>query len=543
MTSRNSALISKSQRTFSTPELVTRILDFSATQSRARLLQTCKILYKAAIPYVWEHVDSAWYLLLLLDAAFEKPMWDARTTEPPEICLLDTHRRNNPFLRFEIYAPYVKSLDVYGRKRKLFDVSGWKVLISRAQQQVLLPNLHTLTIQTLCDSHGPDQLMWIETFASPALTNLLIVPSVPSEAPTISYAAASSIMKTLKPHLPRLQRLSLFPDYEVGGYADKGESNFLALLSGNPFHTYMADATSLRHLSGTLAWTDSESLLILAQLPHLETITIHSGVDEAGMNAGFKLPKNSFPSLRGLYLYNVPPFFVGPIMCLKPLLRGLTSLDLHINMDRLDSTEIDHHDWLNEDFFPCLASALHITELKIWAELGTENSDSPYVIDDTVLPMFSHLPLQSLLLRDMVLPSEALQLDLGTIWPSLTRLEIPGQRVSLASLPRFATLHRLQYLELELDLRNEPIPELHGLKQPALTTLVTSKGGKMCSRFADIDSVARSLLAILPGVTCVTWPEPKEGAPMEEIRQHEFAEYLNGHLSSLREIRALREAL
>ncbi|KAG8792088.1 hypothetical protein FRC12_007199 [Ceratobasidium sp. 428] len=534
--SQNSLSSLSSQRVFSIPELATRVFDFSASQDRARLLRTCRMLYKIALPYVWEEVEDTRHLLLLLKGASDNSIWSAEKTESPDVNIVWAFERSHPFTRFDIYAPYVKSLDIYGRKRKHFKVLGWKVLITRARNQALLPNLHTLIIQTSCDSHGPDQPMWVAAFASPSLVNLSIVPSEPGETPTISWAAASVLMKHVLPFASKLQKIGLFPDDDVGNHANNGESHFLAMLSEDPFYEYVRSATNLRHLSGSLAWTDDKSLLILGQLPYLETITL-SGADDFRMN-NFKLPTDYFPSLHGLYFHNMHPLFAEQMLWTKSLLKGLTSLDLHLTMDLLDDSEVSRDEWLITEFFPCLADAPRVEKLKIYLEEDTK--PEPYEIGESVLDILSELPLQHIQLRGLVLDSEALQMDLDNIWPSLTHLEILEQSVSLAGLPKFAAIPCLQHLELQLDLRRETLPELYSLGESNLTTLAASKGGKVCSKFADVDFVARALLSIAPSLMCVTWPTPEGSAPKNEVRQHECVEFLNGQLSSLREINMLR---
>ncbi|KAG8796178.1 hypothetical protein FRC12_003769 [Ceratobasidium sp. 428] len=382
--------------------------------------------------------------------------------------------------------------------------------------------------------------MWIGAFASPSLVNLLITPSEPGRAPTISYEAASVLMKGILPQVPKLEKLGLFPDYEVGKYGDEGESNFLAMLSGDQFYMYITGATSLRHLSGSLAWIDDEPLLVLGQLPYLETITV-SSADEVSMALEFKLPEDSFPSLRGLFLHKMNPFFAMPILGLTPLLRGLTSLDLHIVMGLLDEEGVDSDSWL-ADFFPCLANAPRVENLKIYLEGQTKHEPiEPFEIDEDALDTMSQLPLQYLQLRDLVLGSETLQnMDLDVAWPSLTHLEIPAQSVSLTGLAKFVAIPSLQHLELQLDLQRESVPEYYDLGQSSLVTLVTSKGGKVCSKFADVDFVARALLSMAPRLTCVTWPTPGKNTFKNEILQYERAEILNGYLSSLREINRLQ---
>ncbi|KAG8706655.1 hypothetical protein FRC09_002295 [Ceratobasidium sp. 395] len=540
MTPESSALGSKSQQVFLIPELATRVLDFSATQDCARLLQTCRTLYKLAIPYVWKNVNNARRLLLLLDRAVEARTPSSQQTEPLDVFLLGTMYANNAFARFEVYAPYVKSLDVYGNTRRHFKVIGWKVLIARARNQALLPNLHTIIVQTSYDSCGHDHLMWVETFISPSLVNLAITPDKPGLAPNISYDAASAIMKTILPQVPRLRKIELFPDYDPGNdVSHYRESTLLALLSADPFYTYIRGADCLQHLSGSLGWVNEEPLLILGQLPRLETITLFGhDIDNFNLDSNFELPQDFFPSLHGLYLRGLCHHDAASILRLKPMLKGLKSLELHINMDELEPE--GHDEWLAEIVFPCLIDAPRTEKLEIYPAADAANRLGPFVIDRPSLMVFSPLPLRVLHLRNLVLGSDALQLNLNDIWPSLIHLEIPGQLVALAGLPKFVAIPRLQHLELQLDLQSEPVAKPYAPGESSLVALVASKGGTMCSNSANIDFVASTLLSVAPRLTSVIWPTPGKSASKDEVRQYERAKILNGRLSSLREINTLR---
>ncbi|KAG8792090.1 hypothetical protein FRC12_007201 [Ceratobasidium sp. 428] len=315
---------------------------------------------------------------------------------------------------------------------------------------------------------------------------------------------------------------------------------FLALLSEDPFYTYIRGATNLQHLSGSLGWMNEEPILILAQLPCLETITV-SGFDDFSLGFNFELPQDSFPSLRGLYLHGLYPPNVERILRLEPLFEGLKSLELHINMDEFEDEDIDYDEWLAEIFFPCLVDVPHVEKLKIYTAARAEFRLDPFVIDRASLMFFSHLPLRVLHLHNLVLGSDALQLNLNDVWSSLIRLEIPGQPVSLAGLAKFVAIPCLQHLEVQLDLRRESLPDCD--LESSLTTLIASKGGKVCSNFADVGFVARTLLSIVPHLTCVTWSKPGEDATKDEVRQYECAEFLNGYLSSLRDINTLQSML
>ncbi|KAG8702524.1 hypothetical protein FRC08_003437 [Ceratobasidium sp. 394] len=485
-----------SRDVFSIPELAILISSFSTRQTCARLVQTSRLLYSAAVPFVWEHVDDARHLLLLLDEAAEQEKRGEWANEPPDIWLSEAFRVDHPFLRFDFYAPYVKSLDVYGRKEKFFKVFGWKVLISRAQKQLLLPSLHTLAIRTSCGAHGPDQPMWIGAFASPSLVNLRVSFEYidASNHPTISYPAASMIMKSVVAHHPKLERLGVFPYYEKGMHGEEGESNLLAFLSGNNFYEYVADLTSLREISGTLAWFNDEALLLLGELPHLETLAAYSGDDEAGGDVTFRLPDGSFPSLRHLILHDMhvhdatSVLFYGP-----PLLRNLTALDVQFYLIGLDDPdqEFDDDEWFNERLIPYLEDTPNLTDLKIVAFPRNKAKNVVCELDEPSLLILSALPLHTLALHYIGFADDISDLELGTIWPGLTRLEMPSCFVSLTDLRHFAAIPSLQYLKLRLDLRNKVVPGLDGPKQSGLTTLASGVRGEICSTFVDIDSVAR----------------------------------------------------
>ncbi|KAG8702525.1 hypothetical protein FRC08_003438 [Ceratobasidium sp. 394] len=489
MTSTSLPLPPNSRQVFSIPELATLIANFSTTQSCARLLQTCKLLYKIAAPYVWEHVDGARHLLALIPWAIETPTYGIIGNPPEEIDLVGSSQFEHPFRRFDIYAPHVRSLDVYGHEGNYFKISGWTVLISHARQRALLPNLHTLTIRTSCDLHGPDQPMWVGAFASPSLVNLLVIPGDPLNLPTISYSAASFILGSLMTHCPRLQKLGLFPSVVIGDFGGEGESGLLAFLSREPFYKYLDGVTSLRHLSSTLAWFRPEALPVLGQLPHLETMSIYSGPDDSDDHGDFDMDNNLFPALTGLYLHLLDPWDVGRVMRLTPLIKNIRSLDMETDPNRFNNN--DPTEWLIGELFPVLTDAPHLTELTIKVKPPNGPAVSAFEIGESVLTIFSRLPLESLFLDNIVLSRRTLNVDLGAAWPSLTRLQMPAHHASFTWLPRFAAIPSLQYLELKLGLENGHITGFHGPGQSVLTNLATGAGATIGSIFADIDVVAR----------------------------------------------------
>ncbi|KAG8682929.1 hypothetical protein FRC08_014641, partial [Ceratobasidium sp. 394] len=455
-----------------------------------------------------------------------------------QISFRDSFLVNNPFRRFDFYGSHVKHLDVYGSKDEMLKVTGWKLLISRARQQVLLPRLHTLTIRTSSDSSGPVQSMWVRAFSSPSLVNLLITSSDLSHPPTISFPAASFIMKSLVAHCPKLEKLGLFPDSGNGDDQEDGESSLFAFLSGDPFYTYVAFIPSLRHLTCTLAWFDIASLQILGQLPHLETITFCAHTEDDATDWSSVLPDDSFPSLRSLSLHRLYAFDIVNVLSTTQVTKNLTSLDVRLGISGLiDDPDVEHVSWLIEEFFPLLLNAPHLANLRVDAE-PTNNVDNNFVIGGSVMEIFQKLPLKTLHLEDIYLNDAALDFDLASVWPLVTRLCIPQQPAPPAILSRFAAVPGLQYLELRLDLRKPMLGYNHSASPLAVLSAGPASG--ICWGFKDLDLTTRALLDVFPNLTRVAWPKPDEGISSKFTAAH--VEFLNGHLATLREIRELRQA-
>ncbi|KAG8682930.1 hypothetical protein FRC08_014642, partial [Ceratobasidium sp. 394] len=168
----------KSRQVLYIPELAALIGSFSEPRERTQLLCTCKLIFKAVLPHVWWHVSGVRHLLCLI-TGFTFEAGDSSEDEEAvdQIQLGNCLTIENPFRRFDLYAPFVRSLDIYGLSYDYTKLSGWWTLTSRNRRQPLLPNLHTLVIQSSCNTHGPDQAMWIQALGSSSLLDLMITPT------------------------------------------------------------------------------------------------------------------------------------------------------------------------------------------------------------------------------------------------------------------------------------------------------------------------------------------------------------------------------
>jgi hypothetical protein len=178
--------------------------------------------------------------------------------------------------RFNLYAPYVKSLNVYGTKLHYYKIIDWRPLCLQRRRGSLLPNLHSLIIHTSCDSHGLDQLMWISVFNSSSLGEYKVVPNnLLGQPPVVSHTAASVILQAILAVHPRLRKLAFFPSIDRGSDTGDGENNLLAHLWRRPFEHWLKSAGELEEITSTLALVQRASIKVISTLQHLESLTLY----------------------------------------------------------------------------------------------------------------------------------------------------------------------------------------------------------------------------------------------------------------------------
>ncbi|KAG8739878.1 hypothetical protein FRC12_016176 [Ceratobasidium sp. 428] len=108
----------------------------------------------------------------------------------------------------------------------------------------------------------------------------------------------------------------------------------------------------------------------------------------------------------------------------------------------------------------------------------------------------------------------------------------------MTTISCFAALPELRQLELQLDLSG-PTPVYNPAVSP-LVTLEASSGSTIFSKFEDMDRIAHTLLNIFPNLARVVWANDplsaRVGQPVIER-----VGFLNGHLTTLKELRALKK--
>ncbi|QRV89544.1 hypothetical protein RhiJN_17562 [Ceratobasidium sp. AG-Ba] len=517
---------SPSSRAMSLFEIADLVASFSTRHVCVRLAQTSGVLCTASVPYIWAYVDDARNLFRLLPTMIEDDSdhgfsWTKIYLE---------NLQDDDFGIFSAYAPHVKVLDVYGRSREYYEVSYWRCLIQRARERPLLPNLRALIVASdkrLVEREiASDQAGWAGAFASPSLLEFTVVFCEKDYSSGISYAAASFILQILAQRSPKLQILGLLPDNDKGDEGENGESAFLAFFTDRRFESYLSSFADLRHVSGTVAWFHDQPFQKLGELPYLETLTVYRSFDVDYDKADlWKSRKDLFPALHSLTLSNLykhsAKFALSRGAALFP---NLTFLHLSLYHEFQYDDGLDGEQLIS--LLPTLLEGVHLSRLELAVDSQTKN----YMFDKSGMDVFSKLPLVELSLKPFYLTENAINMDLGAVWPLLTRLELPTHRAPLADLSSFATIPCLKYLALRLDLWPNDNQKTSTIHQTELTQLVACPVSTIASEPDEIQSIAHVLVITWPNLSSVTWSQLEA----EEAQSRMYADNLNCCISELR---------
>ncbi|QRV81355.1 hypothetical protein RhiJN_09370 [Ceratobasidium sp. AG-Ba] len=534
------SVTNESSRVFDIAEIVSLISYWSDLRERAQLSRTCRTFFKAAAPHVWEYVPGIRYLLCLIDGAVIEPITDDSGAYET-ISLNRSRSVSQPFARFDLYARFVKELDLYGQTAVYIAISGWWTLISRNRQCGLLPNLHTLVLLHTRHKNGPDQPMWIQALGSPSLVTIFVGPGGLDGHSSISHPMTSLVLKSVLELCPKVRWLSLFPDAGLGNTGEESESQFLTLLSPEPFYTYLSGMRHLEQVNGSVDWLGKEPIGMLGQIPNLTILIIYGRRGHRFMFMEDWVSSESFINLRKLTLQSLHPYDASRILTAKNFVRRLDSVKLDFDIRLLDQP-INRQEWL---YRKIILPLQHVKGLVKFV-LEANPCDAPVdliEIGSEVLAVFSQLPLQVLCLTNVKFGDLCLNRSLGNTLPNVSVLELPMQRVSLSKLHCFTSMPKLQDLLVSLDLRPETQSDKHIVPAWSAFNLKAShrSPNAICSGAMELDRVARTLLCMWPNLVMVGWPAPAGLAiSPQEASTLDRLLFLNGYISTLRELQVLR---
>ncbi|KAG9083797.1 hypothetical protein FS749_005725 [Ceratobasidium sp. UAMH 11750] len=282
-------------RVFQVSELVYLISEFIDKKSLARLAVTSKTFFFSMIPHIWESVSGAAPLFQLLPCIISSDRFRVAGGAGYSGYFTFTEPFSEAGLtRFNIYAPYVKHLDLFRQLKCLKLTLGWDILVDYVRAgHILLPNLETLVLRP------PDGLYreilpypWILAFCSPKLQSL----SVDDRLGPISFVIASALCHLLISTCPNLAALEFAlsssqfsPEWDKYIPRQAKEVDYISVL--------LQPSSALQRLSIDLDFVIKYASLI-SQMQNLKYLEIQDS--DSDIATPIKLSKNSFPTLTTL---------------------------------------------------------------------------------------------------------------------------------------------------------------------------------------------------------------------------------------------------
>lgn len=486
-------------RVFEVPELVGLICRYSHYQTQARMLQVSRFFFNSAASGVWENVVGVHNLLQLLPGVTIRPPSPGRRNME---LLLDISSTTS-FERFDLYAQFVKHLEIYSFTMKVSDqdynVSGWAGLTGQAKRRVLLPKLLRLTISSGTPVSSKNQFLWIRMFMSPSVDTVQVLP--PPDPGSLHYIyplMATTLVRYLASNCPNIHTLSLFPSklhtMELG-------DEYTAIEVWEPSFYDRLALLPLRNLTCTSDIFASNIFPILNQLPLLERLSVECCSDELSLeiaSSGLESP----PPLRHLVLKFEGWTKVMQVFELNIFSR-LTSLAIFLDEVRPNGVDVENL-WgagLMSHISRCSPA---LTNLEI--DFGLNMLFS--LTSTSILHPLAALPLRSISLKNLFRVRDSVLADLHTIWPLAIKIEFHGLSFTLAHLYHFSRFSYLEHLVAGFFI--EEIPEEMGSAPTISTSFRILESPDTVEMPVDLLPLARHFLSFWPNLQRVVWP-PDEG--------------------------------
>ncbi|KAG8736143.1 hypothetical protein FRC10_009651 [Ceratobasidium sp. 414] len=456
---------------FDIPELVKLIQVYLSLRDSVRLARSGHSLFQTVMPSLWEHIDGVSQLIALLPALNDASKRKRRGETPGKTLT------ENDFSRFDVYAPWVKHLEVCQKTPP--KVQQLDALFQHSATRVLLPNLRSITCT---NTDGSADLIWVLPFLSPSLLRVEFAITGFTRIPDLSMRESSVLLHLLAERCRELQTLSIPAKADKnktapGLYAlkyvsddDKAKVKDEFQLGLGPFITRIHP---LINLSSTAEIFDAACFGTISTWPLLESLTIT--MDPHKRDYTFpELDTNAFPSLKHLALYRIPDMnMFQMIWAASALIKKLTSIRLLPSPKFFSDSNTKFSDTL-VDVLSILAEQSPLLE-DLWLRVLHPELDRPsYDITLVTLAALQKLPLHTLYIEGVNFvdhPFSGSDIDdnefvgkrfgfikhFATFFPALRQLGFPNHPVAWTDSRMFCSqISQLESLRLDFELGSFP---------------------------------------------------------------------------------------
>ncbi|CAE6374946.1 unnamed protein product [Rhizoctonia solani] len=284
-------------------ELLVLITHELEAKQRRDLMRVSKHFFRSIGPIAWRNVPRLDIIMRLvknikvkLGESWADYKWQFMITLP----------RNSDFSRYDLYAPWVQELELYGGY--YVEVTNPRKLPSFFNGRVPLPNLQRLTASTSAPIGGKDLVDFFDTFVCPSLTELRTV--IPNKGlPVADFLRVVSsdvpaLLQKIKVNCPQIQVLEFYPD-GMARFDQLGNERYVPTAQCK---SVLQSFSSLRSFSSTTYILKPEIIGILGSLPCLESLGIRGMPTEPSvLDEELSIPETWFLVLKHLRLYEISP--------------------------------------------------------------------------------------------------------------------------------------------------------------------------------------------------------------------------------------------
>ncbi|KAG9102658.1 hypothetical protein FRC07_010185 [Ceratobasidium sp. 392] len=269
-------------------DLISGLLDMSDWLA---LLLTCRSLFPIIASRVWREVEAQAIMDLIVETS-QSALDESDVSRSTEESAVD-------FTRFDVYAPFIRKLRVYGRTDRYFKGERRRICTRRAREGALLPNLTSVTLLTSDLAPGSAALFWLDLFLKPSLRELSVKPAAKTETAWVSYSVAAGILEKLITTCSAVERLELYPRDIAGDDSNTGSGELLPL---GPHDIGLC--THLRSVTIGTCILSHGGFAALGALSQLQSLTLcqYGGRPKT---IQLSVPDDSFPFLTHLGLLDV----------------------------------------------------------------------------------------------------------------------------------------------------------------------------------------------------------------------------------------------
>ncbi|KAF8598815.1 hypothetical protein BDV93DRAFT_609628 [Ceratobasidium sp. AG-I] len=426
------------------PELIGAIA--ALLSDRRPFLLASKRLFYSVAPLIWKSVPRVDLLLQLIPGT--RVLRNSSNRDAYLILVDITLPSRLDLTRFEIYAPWVRHLEVFNGEYK-YILNNADALFHLASTRPVLPNLHvlTLTLITLDEISDAEYLYFTELFLSPTLAEIRHV-GLSNTPPYLKIRSVPRLIQKILNVCPSIEVLGFYPGEEpAGDYTSSRNVNFS--LPDASLHADLARFSNLRSFTSTLYIFEPATLWALGSLPLLESLDVFDCAEDLGsLDVGLTIPDDLFPSLRHLCLRNFDAKDVSTVWN-QPLVRNLESVTIKCDPSPVeeDFDTMAGQDWVDAFLTKLPRTSPHISKLELDFEGVPSLGLWTYSLTRAGIDALSQLPLHIIRLYFISAPYE----DLVPALPGLEEFYHMDVQIEIEQLRMFAT-HMPKLRSLTVDV-------------------------------------------------------------------------------------------